>query len=119
MPHSSRLSGQHAHNLTQHVALKTVSSINQHPPRVRLPEPLDRALLDRLVIESNRAGNAIPGRASVAREKTIGRVHVIGSWRAGDSRLAIIGSGMESMVSWSAFPDPTIASSLRILGNHG
>jgi hypothetical protein len=80
---------------------------------------MDRALLDRLIIESNGAGKAIPGRASVAREKTIGRVHAIGSWRAGDSRLAIIGSGMETMVCRSAFPDPTIASSLRILGNHG
>jgi hypothetical protein len=64
------------------------------PLEVRFPEPLDRALLDRLVIVRDAAGNAVPGRISVEGEETIWQFAPADPWRAGDYRL-VIGTELE------------------------
>ena len=40
------------------------------PLEVRFPEPLDRALLDRLIVVQDAAGKAVPGRIAVEAEET-------------------------------------------------
>ncbi len=59
------------------------------PVIVRLPEPLDRALLERLVAVHDAAGKAIAGRKSVAGGETVLRFTPEAPWRPGDYRLVV------------------------------
>ena len=64
------------------------------PLEVRFPEPLDRALLDRLIIVRDAAGRPVPGRISVEGGETIWQFAPAEPWRAGDYRL-VIGTELE------------------------
>jgi hypothetical protein len=66
----------------------------REPLEVRFPEPLDRALLDRLMAVQDGAGKPVPGQVSVAGEETIWRWMPLDPWRAGDYRL-VIGTELE------------------------
>ncbi len=67
---------------------------SRDPLEVRFPEPLDRAMLDRLVIVQEAAGNAVAGQISVTAEETRWRFTPPHPWRAGDYRL-VIGTELE------------------------
>src|SRR5439155_27034679 len=75
-----------------------------HPPRadtrdpleVRFPEPLDRALLDRLITVQDATGKSVPGRVSVAGEETIWRWTPNDPWRPGGHCL-VIGTELEDV----------------------
>jgi hypothetical protein len=64
------------------------------PLEVRFPEPLDRALLDRLLVVQDAAGKAVAGKISVEGEETIWHFAPADPWRAGDYRL-VIGTELE------------------------
>jgi len=61
---------------------------------VRFPEPLDRALLDRLIVVKNSAGQSVSGRVAVEGEETFWKFIPTAPWRAGDYRL-VIGTELE------------------------
>jgi len=63
---------------------------------VRFPEPLDRALLDRLIAVQASTGVIVPGRISVAAGETIWRFTPEGPWRSGDY-LLVIGTELEDV----------------------
>jgi hypothetical protein len=67
---------------------------SREPLEVRFPEPLDRAMLDRLVIVRDAAGNAVAGQVSVTGEETLWRFTPAHPWRASDYRL-VIGTELE------------------------
>ena len=64
------------------------------PLEVRFPEPLDRALLDRLVVVRDSAGKTFAGQISVEAEETLWRFTPADPWRTGDYRL-VIGTELE------------------------
>jgi len=68
----------------------------QYPLLVRFPEPLDRALLDRLIAVRASTGEDVPGRISVAGGETLWRFTPAYPWRAGDY-LLVIGTELEDM----------------------
>ncbi|MFI5460861.1 MAG: Ig-like domain-containing protein [Isosphaerales bacterium] len=68
----------------------------QDPLLVRFPEPLDRALLDRLIAVQSSAGEDVPGRITVAGGETIWRFTPTHPWRAGDY-LLVIGTDLEDL----------------------
>src|SRR5262249_43958630 len=53
------------------------------PVEVRFPEPLDRALLDRLITVQDDAGLTLPGHVSIDGAETIWRWTPPGRWRPG------------------------------------
>lgn len=63
---------------------------------VRFPEPMDRALLDRLLTVQDASGKLVAGRISVDREETIWQFTPTASWRTGDYRL-VIGTELEDV----------------------
>jgi hypothetical protein len=67
------------------------------PLEVRFPEPMDRALLDRLIAVQDGAGRLVPGQVSVAGEETIWRWTPAGPWEPGDYRL-VVGTDLEDLV---------------------
>ncbi len=66
------------------------------PLEVRFPEPLDRALLDRLIAVQEAAGPPLPGQISVAAEETIWRWTPSQPWHPGAYRL-VIGTELEDV----------------------
>ena len=64
------------------------------PLEVRFPEPLDRALLDRLIAVRDAADKAVRGTISVDGEETVWRFIPADPWRPGDYRL-VIGTELE------------------------
>jgi hypothetical protein len=67
---------------------------SREPLEVRFPEPLDRAMLDRLVVVQDAAGNAVAGDVSVTGEETVWRLAPAHPWEVGDYRL-VIGTELE------------------------
>jgi len=68
----------------------------QYPLLVGFPEPLDRALLDRLIAVRASTGEDVTGRISVAGGETIWRFTPTHPWRAGDY-LLVIGTELEDV----------------------
>jgi hypothetical protein len=68
----------------------------REPLEVRFPEPLDRALLDRLIAVQAGTGKALPGQVSVAGEETIWRWTPLDPWQPGDYRL-VVGTELEDV----------------------
>src|SRR5262249_16392612 len=66
------------------------------PLEVRFPEPMDRALLDRLIAVQDGAGKAGPGQVSVGNEEAIWHWTPHGPWRPGDYRL-VVGTDLEDV----------------------
>jgi hypothetical protein len=64
------------------------------PLEVRFPEPLDRAMLDRLVVVQDAGGNTLPGQISVTGEETRWQFKPADPWRSGQYRL-VIGTELE------------------------
>ena len=56
---------------------------SRDPLEVRFPEPLDRAMLDRLVIVQDAAGNAVAGQIAVTAEETRLAIHATASVAGG------------------------------------
>jgi hypothetical protein len=77
-------------------SIRPPRSAARDPLEVGFPEPLDRALLDRLIAVQDAAGAAIPGQVSVAGEETIWRWTPRHPWRPGDYRL-VIGTELEDL----------------------
>ncbi len=67
---------------------------SREPLEVRFPESLDRAMLDRLVVVQDAAGNAVAGQVSVTGEETRWQFTPSHPWRASDYRL-VIGTELE------------------------
>jgi hypothetical protein len=63
---------------------------------VRLPEPLDRALLDRLIAVHDASGRAVAGHKSVADRETLWRFEPEAAWASGDYRL-VVGTELEDL----------------------
>ena len=59
------------------------------PLEVRFPEPLDHALLGRLLTVSNSAGKLIEGRVEVSEGETRWCLQPVKPWVAGDYELHI------------------------------
>jgi hypothetical protein len=57
------------------------------PLRVTFPEPLDRALLGRVVAVADAAGKAVPGRAEVGDDETSWSFTPAADWRPGRYKL--------------------------------
>jgi hypothetical protein len=66
------------------------------PLEVDFPEPLDRALLDRLITVQNAEGKVLPGQVSIVREETRWRFTPRRRWGAGDYRL-VVGTDLEDV----------------------
>jgi hypothetical protein len=64
------------------------------PLEVRFPEPLDRALLDRLIAVRDDADRSVRGTVAVADEETAWRFIPADPWRPGAYRL-VIGTELE------------------------
>jgi hypothetical protein len=77
-------------------SIRTPRPATREPLEVQFPEPLDRALLARLITVQDAAGHAVPGRVSVAGEETIWRWVPSGPWRPGAYRLTI-GTDLEDV----------------------
>ncbi|MHB1556890.1 MAG: Ig-like domain-containing protein [Isosphaeraceae bacterium] len=61
---------------------------------VRFPEPLDRALLDRLIAVRDGSDRPVDGTIAVADEETVWRFTPADPWKPGDYRL-MIGTDLE------------------------
>lgn len=59
------------------------------PLTLRFPEPLDRALLDRLLTVHDPTGQAVAGRVEVAAQETLWRLHPAQPWAAGTYTLRV------------------------------
>ena len=59
------------------------------PLTARLPEPLDRGLLDRLIAVHDATGKVVHGRRSIESGETIWRFTPEAVWRPGEYRLAV------------------------------
>jgi hypothetical protein len=66
------------------------------PLEVRFPEPLDRALLERLIAVREAAGQPLPGQVAVSDEETTWRWTPRDPWQPGDYRL-VIGTELEDV----------------------
>jgi hypothetical protein len=66
------------------------------PLEIRFPEPLDRALLDRLIAVRDASGRPVGGSASVSDEETVWRFTPEAPWRAGSYRI-VIGTELEDV----------------------
>jgi hypothetical protein len=64
------------------------------PLEIRFPEPLDRALLDRLIAVRDGADKPIQGAIAVSDEETVWRFTPLEPWRPEDYRL-LIGTDLE------------------------
>jgi len=76
--------------------LNSPQANTKDPLVVRFPEPLDRALLDRLIAVEASAEQEVPGRISVAGAEMIWRFTPSSPWRSGDYRL-VIGTELEDL----------------------
>jgi hypothetical protein len=56
---------------------------------MRFPEPMDRALVERLISIEDAAGKAVAGRISVAEAETVWTFTPEAPWKAGDFRIAV------------------------------
>jgi hypothetical protein len=63
---------------------------------VRLREPLDRALLDRMIGVQDGAGASVDGEVSVSDDETVWKLEPTEPWRAGAYRLAV-GTALEDV----------------------
>jgi hypothetical protein len=63
---------------------------------VDFPEPLDRALLERLIAVADSAGRVVPGQISVSAAETRWSLTPEAPWRAGDYRLQV-GTELEDL----------------------
>jgi hypothetical protein len=63
---------------------------------LRFPEPMDRALLDRLISIEDAVGERVAGQISLADHETLWRFAPQAPWRAGDFRIAI-GTELEDL----------------------
>jgi len=68
----------------------------QEPLLVRFPEPLDRALLDRLIAVQGSTKQDVPGAVSVGGGETIWRFTPANPWRSG-AYLLVIGTELEDV----------------------
>jgi hypothetical protein len=68
----------------------------RRPLDVRFPEPLDRALLDRLIAVRDFADRPVSGSISVVHEETVWRFRPEAPWQAGEYRL-VIGTELEDV----------------------
>jgi hypothetical protein len=66
------------------------------PLEVDFPEPLDRALLDRLIAVQNAEGKVVPGQVSIVGEETRWRFTPKGPWGGGNYRL-VVGTDLEDV----------------------
>ena len=69
---------------------------SRDPLEVRFPEPLDRALLDRLIWVENTAAKVVTGQVSVAAAETCWRFTPTSPWREGGYRL-VVGTELEDL----------------------
>jgi hypothetical protein len=69
---------------------------SRDPLEVRFPEPLDRALLDRLIWVENTDAKVVTGQVSVAAAETCWRFTPTSSWREGGYRL-VVGTELEDL----------------------
>jgi hypothetical protein len=68
----------------------------REPLEVRFPEPLDRALLGRLIAVHDGADTTVRGNVAVAEEETLWRFAPVDRWRPGAYRL-VIGTDLEDV----------------------
>lgn len=66
------------------------------PLEVRFPDPLDRALLSRLIAVRDSSDRPVAGSVSVSDEETLWRFTPLAPWRDGDYRL-VIGTELEDV----------------------
>jgi Bacterial Ig-like domain len=66
------------------------------PLEVRFPEPLDRALLDRLIAVRDGSDRPVPGSVSVSEEETLWRFTPEAPWKPGTYRF-VIGTELEDI----------------------
>jgi len=66
------------------------------PLEVDFPEPLDRALLDRLITVQDAERKVLPGQVSIVREETRWRFMPRSPWGAGNYRL-VVGTDLEDV----------------------
>jgi hypothetical protein len=64
---------------------------------VVFPEPLDRGLIDRLIVVRDSAGSVVPGEISVTAGETVWRLTPRDPWRTGEYRLEV-GTELEDLV---------------------
>jgi hypothetical protein len=69
---------------------------SRDPLEVCFPEPLDRALLDRLIWVENTDAKVVTGQVSVAAAETCWRFTPTNPWRKGNYRL-VIGTELEDL----------------------
>jgi hypothetical protein len=69
---------------------------SRQPLQVHFPEPLDRALLDRLIVVQDARGGHVPGRVTVAESEFLWSFTPVAPWRAGDYRL-VVGTELEDV----------------------
>jgi hypothetical protein len=77
-------------------SLRRPRAATREPVELRFPEPLDRALLDRLISVQPAAGTPLPGQVSVAGAETIWRWTPRDPWHPGDFCL-VIGTELEDL----------------------
>jgi hypothetical protein len=70
-------------------ALDTPEAGSRAPLRVSFKEPLDRALLGRLLAVTDREGNPVEGAQEIANDETWWSFVPVGPWRAGPHFLLI------------------------------
>jgi hypothetical protein len=66
------------------------------PIKVDFPEPLDRALLDRLITVQNAEGTVLAGTVSIVGEETVWKFTPSRAWSSGNYRL-LIGTDLEDV----------------------
>ncbi len=69
---------------------------SRDPLEVRFPEPLDRALLDRLIWVENAEAKVVAGQVSVGEAETRWRFTPASPWHEGDYRL-VVGTELEDL----------------------
>jgi hypothetical protein len=79
-------------------AVSPPAPMTQAPLEVRFPEPLDRALLDRLIGVRDDSDRPVAGAVSVSDEETTWRFTPDAPWRPGSYHL-IIGTELEDTAS--------------------
>jgi hypothetical protein len=76
--------------------LQAPREFTRDPLLARFPEPMDRALLERLISVHDAAGRVVAGRISLAEKETLWRFTPQGPWRPGEFRL-VIGTELEDL----------------------
>ncbi|MEE8586976.1 MAG: hypothetical protein V3T83_19210, partial [Acidobacteriota bacterium] len=76
--------------------LSSPGSGTRDPLQIDLPEPLDHALLGRLLRVEDTTGSPIPGRLEISRQETLWSFIPAQPWQSGSYRLRI-GSWLEDL----------------------